>query len=99
MIGLKTGALLSAACRIGAIIGDADPATADALAEYGMELGLAFQLRDDWLDTFGDHATFGSRNGATVVQSTLGISIASTPASSARRTAGRPPPSPSKSGR
>jgi geranylgeranyl diphosphate synthase type II len=67
MIGLKTGALLSAACRIGAIIGDADPATADALAEYGMELGLAFQLRDDWLDTFGDHATFGKPIGGDIV--------------------------------
>lgn len=67
MISLKTGALLAAACRIGALAGGADDATADALAEYGMELGLAFQLRDDWLDTFGDEATFGKPIGGDII--------------------------------
>ncbi|MBJ2184495.1 MAG: polyprenyl synthetase family protein [Muribaculaceae bacterium] len=67
MIRLKTGALLASACRIGAMIGGADKATADALYEYGMELGIAFQLRDDWLDTFGDAATFGKPIGGDIV--------------------------------
>lgn len=67
MIRLKTGALLASACRIGAMIGGADKATADALYEYGMELGIAFQLRDDWLDTFGDPAVFGKRIGGDIV--------------------------------
>ncbi len=67
MISLKTGALLASACRIGAIIGGADDATVDALGDYGMELGLAFQLRDDWLDTFGDAATFGKPIGGDII--------------------------------
>lgn len=67
MISLKTGALLAAACRIGAIVAGASEATEQALAEYGMELGLAFQLRDDWLDTYGDAATFGKPIGGDIV--------------------------------
>lgn len=67
MISLKTGALLASACRIGALIGGADEATARALYDYGMELGLAFQLRDDWLDTFGDAATFGKPIGGDII--------------------------------
>ena len=67
MISLKTGALLASACRIGALIGGADEATAKALYDYGMELGLAFQLRDDWLDTFGDAATFGKPIGGDII--------------------------------
>lgn len=67
MISLKTGALLAAACRIGAIIAGAGDATVDALGQYGMELGLAFQLRDDWLDTFGDAATFGKPIGGDII--------------------------------
>ena len=67
MISLKTGALLAAACQIGAIIGGADEAKAKAFFDYGMELGLAFQLRDDWLDTFGDAATFGKPIGGDII--------------------------------
>lgn len=67
MISLKTGALLASACRIGAVVGGADEATARAMYDYGMELGLAFQLRDDWLDTFGDAATFGKPIGGDIV--------------------------------
>ncbi|MDE6270760.1 MAG: polyprenyl synthetase family protein [Muribaculaceae bacterium] len=67
MISLKTGALLASACRIGAMIGGADEATVEALGRYGMELGLAFQLRDDWLDTFGDATTFGKPIGGDIL--------------------------------
>lgn len=67
MISLKTGALLASACRIGAMTAGADDTTVDALGVYGMELGLAFQLRDDWLDTFGDAATFGKPIGGDII--------------------------------
>lgn len=67
MISLKTGALLAAACRIGAMIAGAPEETCSALYDYGMELGLAFQLRDDWLDTFGDAGTFGKPIGGDII--------------------------------
>lgn len=67
MISLKTGALLASACRIGAMIAGAPEATCRALYDYGMELGLAFQLRDDWLDTFGDPLEFGKEIGGDIV--------------------------------
>lgn len=67
MIGLKTSVLLGCACRLGAIMADADSETADALYRYGYSLGMAFQLRDDWLDTFGDPAVFGKEIGGDIV--------------------------------
>ena len=67
MISLKTGALLASACRIGAMVGGADDRTVEALGDYGLQLGLAFQLRDDWLDTFGDAATFGKPIGGDII--------------------------------
>lgn len=67
MITLKTGVLLGCACRTGAIMADADEATAEALYNYGVALGLAFQLRDDWLDTFGDPAVFGKAIGGDIL--------------------------------
>lgn len=67
MIRLKTSVLLAGACRLGAIMADADADTCDALYEYGLALGLAFQLRDDWLDTFGDPAVFGKAIGGDIV--------------------------------
>ena len=67
MIRLKTSVLLAGACRIGAIMADADEATAKAFYEYGLALGLAFQLRDDWLDTYGDPAIFGKAIGGDIL--------------------------------
>lgn len=67
MIRLKTSVLLAGACRLGAIMADADDATADAFYEYGLALGLAFQLRDDWLDTYGDPAVFGKAIGGDIL--------------------------------
>lgn len=68
MIRLKTGALLGACAEIGAIIGGADEKTASELREYGENLGIAFQIEDDWLDTFGDSATFGKPIGGDINQ-------------------------------
>ena len=67
MIRLKTSVLLACACRMGALMADADASTLQALYDYGIALGLAFQLRDDWLDTFGDADTFGKPIGGDIL--------------------------------
>lgn len=76
---MKTGALLSAACLAGAILGRANDAEQAALARYTKALGLAFQIADDLLDAEGDAVTLGkavakdaSRGKATLV-SLLGV--------------------------
>jgi farnesyl diphosphate synthase len=56
---MKTGALLSAACEAGVILGRAGPDKRRALADYSKSLGLAFQIADDLLDAEGDAATIG----------------------------------------
>jgi geranylgeranyl diphosphate synthase type II len=57
----KTGALLRAALRMGAVAAGADPATCEALDVYGRAVGLAFQIVDDLLDVEGDEAKLGKR--------------------------------------
>lgn len=66
MIRLKTSVLLATALQIGAYIAGADEAGQQALYEYGIALGLAFQLQDDWLDCYGDEATFGKAIGGDI---------------------------------
>lgn len=66
MIRLKTSVLLAAALKGGAIIGGATEAEQDALYNYGIHLGLAFQIQDDLLDCFGDPATFGKAIGGDI---------------------------------
>lgn len=66
MISDKTGALLAAAVKIGALIGGASSDDAMHMAEYGMMLGIAFQIQDDWLDVFGDANTFGKPIGGDI---------------------------------
>ena len=63
IIEAKTAALFSAAARVGALAADKPGAPADALAEYGRNLGLAFQLADDALDYGGRAATMGKNTG------------------------------------
>ncbi|PNS09535.1 polyprenyl synthetase family protein [Solilutibacter silvestris] len=65
---LKTGALLRAAVRMGALAGNADDAQRAALDRYADALGLAFQIRDDLLDIEGDSATLGKTAGKDVEQ-------------------------------
>ena len=66
MIRLKTSVLLAAALQGGAIIGGATEAQQDALYNYGIHLGLAFQIQDDLLDCFGDPDTFGKAIGGDI---------------------------------
>lgn len=67
MIKLKTSVLLAGACSIGAIMAEATPEISEKLYDYGLALGIAFQLRDDWLDTFGDPAIFGKEIGGDIL--------------------------------
>jgi octaprenyl-diphosphate synthase len=59
----KTAALFAAACQIGAVVADRPEREEDALSEYGMKLGIAFQLVDDALDYVADEATLGKTIG------------------------------------
>ena len=67
MIGLKTAVLIACAAKMGAIIGGASQEQCDLLYKYGFDLGLAFQVADDWLDTFGDPKVFGKAIGGDIL--------------------------------
>lgn len=67
MIRLKTAILLGGALQMGGIIAGADQTTQDHLYKIGEELGLAFQLRDDYLDAFGDPEKFGKVVGGDII--------------------------------
>ncbi len=67
MIRKKTAVLLGASLRIGAIIGGSDEKKAVALERFGTNLGIAFQLQDDLLDTFGTSAELGKRIGGDIL--------------------------------
>jgi geranylgeranyl diphosphate synthase type II len=68
MIELKTSVLLHGAMKIGALLAGADKEDAENIAEFGRTMGIAFQLQDDYLDSFGDEKTFGKRIGGDIVQ-------------------------------
>lgn len=68
MIRLKTAVLLAEVCYIGAILGDAQETDAQLLYAFGENLGMAFQLQDDYLDTFGDEQSFGKKIGGDIVE-------------------------------
>ncbi|MGE4432580.1 MAG: polyprenyl synthetase family protein [Bacteroidales bacterium] len=67
MIRLKTAVLLAASLKMGAILAGANKKEANHLYQYGIHLGLAFQLQDDWLDAFGSIESFGKRIGGDIV--------------------------------
>lgn len=67
MIRLKTSVLLGGALEMGAIIAEATNEQRNKLYEFGVNLGIAFQLQDDILDAFGDPATFGKQIGGDII--------------------------------
>ena len=67
MIGLKTAVLIACSAKMGAIIAGAGERECDLLYKFGYDLGLAFQIADDWLDTYGDPAIFGKSIGGDIL--------------------------------
>lgn len=67
MIRLKTAVLLGCAMKCGALIGGAGEEDAQNLYDFGINIGLAFQLKDDLLDVYGDEATFGKKIGGDIL--------------------------------
>lgn len=68
MIQLKTSVLLASAFEIGAIIGNSSDVDRNLMYQFGLNLGLAFQIQDDYLDTFGDEKSFGKRIGGDILE-------------------------------
>ena len=68
MIRLKTSVLVAAALKMGAIVSETNDENADLIYDFGLNLGLAFQLQDDYLDTFGNSETFGKQIGGDIIE-------------------------------
>ena len=67
MIKLKTSVLLACALQMGALIGGAGQRNQDLIYSFGLQLGLAFQVQDDYLDAFGDPEKFGKQIGGDIL--------------------------------
>jgi geranylgeranyl diphosphate synthase type II len=68
MIRLKTAVLLGCSLQMGSLVGGGNVQTAQHLYDFGVHLGMAFQLQDDYLDAFGDPKTFGKKVGGDIVE-------------------------------
>ena len=68
MIEFKTAVLVGAAMKMGAIVAEASEEDQMAIYEFGKNLGIAFQLQDDYLDAFGDPKTFGKQVGGDIIE-------------------------------
>ena len=67
MIRLKTAVMLGACLKSGAIIGKANADDLQNLYEFGVSIGIAFQIKDDWLDVYGDPRIFGKKTGGDIL--------------------------------
>jgi geranylgeranyl diphosphate synthase, type II len=67
MIRLKTAVLLGCSLKAGGLVSDAPDETTDMLYNLGINLGMAFQIQDDWLDVFGNQQSFGKMIGGDIV--------------------------------
>ncbi len=68
MIEYKTAVLVAAAMKMGAIIAETSSENADLIYDFGLNLGIAFQLQDDYLDAFGNPKTFGKQVGGDIIE-------------------------------
>jgi len=68
MIEYKTAVLVGAAMKMGAIVAETSEENANLIYDFGLNLGLAFQLQDDYLDAFGDPETFGKQVGGDIIE-------------------------------
>ena len=68
MIEYKTAVLVGAAMKMGAIVAEANEKDQESIYEFGKNLGIAFQLQDDYLDAFGDPKTFGKQVGGDIIE-------------------------------
>lgn len=66
MIGLKTAVLIGCAAKMGAILAGRNAAECDAFYKFGYQIGIAFQITDDYLDTFGNQQIFGKKIGGDI---------------------------------
>jgi geranylgeranyl diphosphate synthase type II len=68
MIEYKTAVLVGAAMKMGAIVANASVEDQDKIYDFGKNLGIAFQLQDDYLDAFGNPETFGKQVGGDIIE-------------------------------
>ena len=68
MIECKTAVLVGASMKMGAIVAETSAENANAIYDFGLNLGIAFQLQDDYLDAFGNPETFGKQVGGDIIE-------------------------------
>ncbi len=68
MIRLKTAVLIACSLKTGALLAGADEENCRLLYDFGIFIGIAFQLQDDWLDVYGDERTFGKKIGGDICE-------------------------------